>query len=370
MTPSASRIPYFRYGIAIGSVAVATLLRQSLDPLFGEKFPYITFIFAIAGNAWYSGIGPSFASMVLGFLSAFYFFASPRGSFQVSGLDGQIGAVSYIITGGFIIFLFELTRSAERRALTNAERLKYQQTVLEKEILERKSAQSASTRLLRRLVSAQEDERRRISRELHDQCGQDLTALRLELKLLEQGLISGNESDHKSSVEKRLDSLRQLLDRVADEVHHLTLKLRPPTLDELGLPTAVMNFVEQWRALTGIKVDCELRGWEDFRINEEQETALYRVLQEALTNVARHAGATVVNVVLQYDVAGIAMIVEDNGCGFDAPDAFNVEGPVQHLGLLGMRERMVAIGGTLEVESTIGRGSTVFARVPVSTDAE
>ena len=349
-----------QYLIAFCSVVAATILRQALDPLFGEKFPYITFIFAIVANAWYSGIGPSLASMILGFLSAFYFFASPRGSFQVSGLDGQIGAMTYIITGVFTIFFFESIRSAERRAVTIAEKLKLQQSVLENEIAERKKAQEATIHLLRRLVNAQEDERRRISRELHDQCGQDLTALRLELKLLQGSLGNG------VGVDVRLRSLYRLLDRVADEVHHLALKLRPSVLDELGLATAVLNYADNWKALTGIRVDCELRSWEDLRVDEAAETAFYRVFQEALTNVAKHAKASTVNVILQRDANGVVMIVEDNGCGFDVPPEFNGDGPVQHLGLLSMRERMSSAGGSLEVESLVGIGSTVFARVPAN----
>lgn len=349
-----------QYFVAVCSVALATILRLTLDPLFGEKFPYITFIFAIVANAWYSGMGPSLASMVLGFLSAFYFFASPRGSFQVSGLDGQIGAVTYIVTGVCTIFFFESIRSAERRAVSIAKELRQHQAALEIEITERKKAQEATTHLLRRLVNAQEDERRRISRELHDQCGQDLTALRLELKLLQETL-NGN-----TDAATRLSSLYQVLDRVADEVHHLSLKLRPSVLDELGLATAVSNYIENWKELTGIEVDCEVGGWGTSRINEAVETAFYRVLQEALTNVAKHSQAKSVSVILQKQPQEVVMIVEDNGCGFDVPTQFNGDGPIQHLGLLGMRERMIAAGGGLEIESLAGIGTSVFARVPAS----
>lgn len=348
------------YSIAIGSVVVATFFRLGLDPLFGEKFPYVTFIFAIVANAWYSGLGPSLVTMILGFLSAFYFFASPRGSFQVSGLDGQVGAVSYIITGISTIFFFESIRAAEKRASAIAAKLTAQQTILENEIHDRKKAQDATRHLLQRLVSAQEDERRRISRELHDQCGQDLTALRLELKLLEESLQGQVDTA------PRLRALCLHLDRVADEVHHLALKLRPAVLDELGLAMAVLNYVDNWKTLTGIRVDCEISGWDEARVREDLETAFYRVLQEALTNVAKHASASAVNIVLLLDANGAIMIVEDIGCGFDVPPEFNGAGPVQHLGLLSMRERMIAIGGSLEVESAPGHGSTVYSRVPAS----
>ena len=342
-----------RYAAAFVAVIIAAVIRLWLDPLFGERSPYITYVVAIIIIAWFAGKGPAILTMICGFLSAFYLFASPRGSFQVSGIDAQIGTLWYIATGIFSITFTELTRSAERRANAVALELQDKQSLLEQEIHERRVAQQECTSLLRRIVSAQEDERRRISRDLHDQCGQDLTAMKLELKILSETLKPPGE------VRQRLDSLRMLIDRVTDEVHHLSLKLRPSVLDDLGLMTAVENYLQSWKSLTGVPVDFECRGWDERRVPDEIETALYRVLQEALTNVVRHAKADAVNVLLTRDSDHIDLIIEDRGRGFSVP----VASPQPRLGLLGMRERMEAVGGRLEIESAEGLGTTVFARV-------
>jgi two-component system sensor histidine kinase NreB len=341
---------------ALVAVMLATLVRHWLDPLFGERSPYITYIIAIIVIAWSGGWRPALLTMVLGFLSAFYFFSSPRGSFQVSGIDAQVGTLWYIATGVFIIAFAEITRSAERRANAVALQLQEKQRLLEREVEERRIAQAECTSLLRRIVDVQEEERKRISRDLHDQCGQDLTAMNLELKVLEESLETGR------GVPDRISSLRGLISRVSEDIHHMSLKLRPSVLDDLGLTTAVKNYLESWKSLTGVTVDFEHRGWDDRRAPNEIETALYRVLQEALTNVARHAQTEEVNVLLTRDPEHIDLIIEDRGRGFAATLAS--EAP-QRLGLLGMAERLKAVGGQLEIETAEGQGTTVFARVPV-----
>lgn len=343
------------YLLALFAVFVATLVRMALDPLFGEKFPYITYLLATFVIVWSHGVGPSMVTLVLGFLSAFYFFASPRMSVMVSGLDAQVGAFSYIVTGVCTIALFASLRSAERRASAIAQELARHQAALEQEIGQRKMAQESVVNLLRKLVDAQEDERRRISRELHDQCGQDITALRLELKLLQGSLAEVGESP------QQLQNLNGLVDRIAHEVHHLALKLRPPALDDLGLPAAITNYVDSWTELTGVRADWECRDVDESHVPPEIETALYRILQEALTNVAKHANAKTVSVVLLGRGNGLDLIVEDDGCGF-ATELFNGRQPNNHLGLMGMRERMLAIGGQLEIESTPDAGTTLYAR--------
>lgn len=354
----------FSYPLAIGTTIAATLVRQGLDPLLGKEYPYITYMFAIIFTAWYAGFGPSLVALILGFLSAAYFFVYPRGSVEVYGLDSQIGMVLYITVGVSSILFSESMHAANRRANANARELLKQQADLEHEIEERRQAQQAHIELMRRLVSVQEEERRRISRELHDQCGQDLTAMRLGLKLLESLVtVEGKVAD-------QFHSLRDLLDQVASEMHHIAMELRPPALDELGLQFAMDGYVRTWSLRTGITVDFECQGMNDIRVSADAETALYRILQEALTNVAKHAEATRVSVVLERTGANIRLIVEDQGRGFDVGELSASSDARRQLGVLGMRERLDAVGGTLEIESVIGTGTTVFARVPVSHDLE
>ena len=227
---------------------------------------------------------------------------------------------------------------------------------LRAEIGIREAAEADRRELLRRLGTAQEDERRRIARNLHDQMGQLLTALGLGLKALD------NATPDPSPARPHLARLRELTDRIGREFHQLALDLRPTALDDLGLQTALANYAEAWAERSGVEVDFESAGPDTARLPEAAETALYRVVQEALTNVLRHAGARRVSLVLQWSPRQAVVVVEDDGVGFDAE---SVTAPAGRLGLLGMRERVALVGGTLTIESSPGRGTTIIACVPL-----
>ncbi len=220
--------------------------------------------------------------------------------------------------------------------------------------LEEQAAQRRG--LLRRLGTAEEEQRHRIARELHDQMGQHLAALRLGLKSLE-----GNPGQP-----GLLRRLQDLMNQVGKEVHRIAMELRPTALDDLGLPTALRNYVEEWSERSGIATDLRAPDGEAERLPAHVETAVYRIVQEALTNVLRHARASRVSVIVERRADHLLAIVEDNGTGFDVDAApAPARGP-GNLGLLGMRERAALAGGTLEIESSPGKGTTVFARVPLS----
>lgn len=352
----------WRYGAALLSVVVATLVRMWLDPLFGERSPFDTYFFAILFTAWYGGLGPSILAVTSGFLAALYFFVYPRGAvFPVDTPESQVDTMLYIIVGLASVFFSESMHSAQLRAERNSAALKTKTAELEKAIEERIHAQEAYVELLRRFVNAQESERHRISRELHDQCGQDLTAILLGLKSLE-GSVQSN-----AAAKLRIEELEALVDRISREVHHLALELRPTALDDLGLRAAVENYLGLWSSRANIAVDFECRGGR--RIPSDIETAIYRVLQEALANVLKHAAATQVSVILEQGDEQAGVIVEDRGKGFEVDAVIDPSGPPHRLGLLGMRERIEAVGGHLEIESSPGHGTTVYARVPLRTSA-
>lgn len=231
--------------------------------------------------------------------------------------------------------------------------------LLREEIRIRQAAEAERLVLLRRLATAQEDERRLISRNLHDQMGQLLTALGLGLKALEAA------TPDPSPGHPHLSRLRELTDRIGREFHQLALDLRPTALDDLGLQTALTTYAEAWSKRSGVSVDFQSTFPNTGRLNEAVETALYRVVQEALTNVLRHAEAQQVSLVLQWSPGQAAVVVEDNGVGFDSESAMATAG---RLGLLGMRERVTLVGGTLTIESSPGRGTTVIARVPLAAE--
>jgi signal transduction histidine kinase len=206
--------------------------------------------------------------------------------------------------------------------------------------------------LRRRLMSAQEEERLRLARDLHDQTGQGMTAAILELKAIEP-FVGKKGLDRVRFLHKHLDELSKLLHRTAWE-------LRPLSIDELGLTNALENYLSNWAKKLGIDADfhCSDTGL-DGRSNEIR-TTVYRVVQEGLTNIARHAAdATRVSVVIGMSEQTLYLVIEDNGRGFD-PAATPLG-----LGLAGMRERLLLVGGRLTVESSDSTGTTVFARIPI-----
>ena len=206
---------------------------------------------------------------------------------------------------------------------------------------------------MRRVVEAQELERARLARELHDETGQALTSILLGLKPLEQAAAS---ADAVSAIE----SVRELVVSTLQNVRRLAVELRPTALDDFGLVPAVERLADTFREQSGLTVDLETQLG-DTRLPAEAETTLYRVVQEALTNIVKHADATGVSILLQRRNRAAQVVVEDDGAGFD-PAATREDA----LGLAGMRERVALAGGRLQVESTPGGGTTLVAEVPIA----
>ena len=204
---------------------------------------------------------------------------------------------------------------------------------------------------LARVVQAQELERKRLARELHDETGQALTSILLGLKPLEQ---SASTDEDRAAVA----SLRELVVSTLQDVRRLAVELRPTALDDFGLATAVERLAGTFREHTGMRVDFEAQLGEN-RLPTEVETTLYRIVQEALANIVKHADASHVSILLTRNVRSVTAVVEDDGRGFDG-DATR-DGV---LGIVGMRERVGLVGGRLRVESTVGSGTTVAAEVP------
>jgi two-component system, NarL family, sensor histidine kinase UhpB len=236
------------------------------------------------------------------------------------------------------------------------------------DLTERKQADAerARTELLARLVFAQEDERRRIAREMHDQFGEQLTALGRGISALKEAC--GDRADLRTKVEA-LEAIARQLDRDVDQ---LVWELRPTALDDLGLRAALANYLQDWSARVGISAELHTSGLLDDRLASETETTLYRIAQEALTNVAKHAQAKNVDVILERRSDSVLLIVEDDGVGFEPP-AGNGGRSGQGFGLLGMQERAALVGASLQIESAAGKGTTVFVRMdaaPRSTSSD
>jgi signal transduction histidine kinase len=207
--------------------------------------------------------------------------------------------------------------------------------------------------LSRRLVDVQEAERRYIARELHDEVGQALASLMVGLRLVER------DAQNPELVINSIIKLKQVVDEVLENLHRLAMHLRPATLDHLGLVPALQQYIDDLNERGGLAVQFETLGVE-MRLESEIETVVYRIVQEALTNVIKHAQATQVGVLIERRGECLVAIVEDDGVGFDASRPLR-EG---HLGLFGIRERLDMFGGTLHLESAPGMGTTLFAEVP------
>ena len=207
-------------------------------------------------------------------------------------------------------------------------------------------------------IEASEAQRRRISRELHDEMGQELTALVL-------GLKSVGDAVDDAVIRGRLRRLQVAATRVSQDMHHIALELRPGALDDQGLETALSNYVEEWSKRYDVGADFQSVGLGTERFPPHIESTIYRIVQEALTNVSKHAHATAVSVVLQRHPLEVVTIVEDDGRGFDVTGVGAATGLNRPIGLLGMKERAVLVGGTCQVESQPG-GTSVFLRIPLS----
>ncbi len=211
--------------------------------------------------------------------------------------------------------------------------------------------------LLGKIIKTQEEERRRIARELHDQTGQALTALMVGLKMLEK-------EGHRD-IGARINDMRHLIAQTLDGVHNLALELRPSSLDDLGLTSVLNQYTKEYADKFGISTDFQTIGFDQHRLSPETEIAIYRIVQEALTNVVKHAEAKKVSVILEVRDSSIVAIVEDDGKGFDHKRDSGLTDTQNQLGLYGMYERAQLIGGSITIESQPGRGTTVFVEVPL-----
>lgn len=248
----------------------------------------------------------------------------------------------------------------ELRAQERTSELAAANAALQAEIAERTIAERTRQQLLHQLVTAQEEERRHIARELHDQLGQDLTGLILGLKALRDSIAAD------STTSDRVRHLQEQAMQLGREVRTLAVQLRPSALDDLGLLTTLENYVERWSARALVAVDFQHIGLDTIRLPIAVETTLYRLVQEALTNVLKHAQATNVSIIIERRVAEVSLIVEDDGVGFDMAVEHRNEDVERGLGLIGMRERVGHLDGTIVIEAEPDSGTTVFIRLPLT----
>jgi len=331
-----------RYGLAIVATWIAFAATYALRSAWPAPV-FLFFIAAVALSAWYGGRGPSVLATGLSVGLSKYGFKEPLGSLSVSRFQDLLPFVVFVAVAAMIIVTIEALIRTRGLAESRAREL------------EEANVELRHALVSRRLLAAQETERRRIARVLHEEVGQLLTAVRLNLQ---RTTDRGDSAVIKDSI--------GLVDDALKYVRDLSVELRPVVLDDLGLADAVSWYANRQAERAGydVVVDQELG---EGRLPEPIETAGFRIVQQALTNIARHADAKHVRINLSRQPGRVELSVADDGIGFDVRDARTRSQAGASLGLVDMTELAHMAGGVLTITSAEGKGSTV--RVQFSLDA-
>jgi signal transduction histidine kinase len=345
-----------RYSLAIASVGAAFILSSALHPLVGDRLGYVLLFPAVAFSAWYCGIAPSIVATALAVVGATYGFVPPIQPFRVLNLADFVRAVVFVCSSAMVVVMGESRRR-------HNEKLRNEQGELEKRVHERTADLDNANQSLRelsaRLLQLQDDERRRIARELHDSVGQMLVALTMNLSAVRLDVERLAKTAH------ALVDSESLVQEMSTEVRTISHLLHPPLLDEAGLLSAIRWYVEGFVRRSNIHVDLDLPA-EFGRLPRESETAIFRVVQECLTNIHRHSGSSIAKIRLRHREHEMLVEIEDKGKGIP-PEKIEemASAGAPGVGIRGMRERLRQLGGTLDVSSN-GAGTLVRVRLPLT----
>ena len=332
-------------------IAVAGLgARQLFDPYVGVRNPYHFAWLTVVVAAWYLGLGPSILTLLIESLGVWYFFLTPLRGFRLYDRPTILGLIGFVILSGMVIALGEANRRSDARRVA-----------AEDEILARKRAEESLREVSGRLLQLQDEERRHIGRELHDSVGQSFAAVKLGLDTLRSQI----EAKCNDSEREILAQCGEMVSDGLKEVRTMSYLLHPPMLEEMGLATAVSWYVEGFAKRTGIQATAEIQN-QFGRLPQELEMALFRVLQESLTNVHRHSRSLTARVCLQRQHGLVTLQITDEGTGMPMPAADrngNEALATLGVGLRGMTERMRQLGGQLEVQR-LERGTRIRATAP------
>jgi signal transduction histidine kinase len=344
-----------RYAIALAAVLTALLVCRGLNLFVADRVVYVLLLPAIAFSAWYCGVGPSVLAIGVALVGATYEFIPTGFSVRALTAEELVGVAAFVFSSVVIVVMGE-SRRRQNAVLRN------EQGELERKVRERTADLDVVNRNLRelsaRLLQLQDDERRRIARELHDSVGQMLAALTMNLSAVR------SDVDRLTKTAAALNDSETLVREMSSEVRTISHLLHPPLLDEAGLSSALRWYVDGFAQRSGIRVDLDLPQNQG-RLPSELETAIFRVVQECLTNIHRHSESAVAKIRLRQRDNQILVDVQDEGKGIPPEKQEQMASAgTPGVGIRGMRERIRQLGGTLEIHSD-GAGTLVAARLPV-----
>jgi signal transduction histidine kinase len=355
-----------RYAIAIGVAALAVFSRKLAAPILGNENPYHTVWLAAMFCAFYCGMGPAIVAVLLSAAGVWYWLLPPYHRFTGHSSTEVFGMLVFLVLSAVIVALGEYTRKTvmAREQAEQAfqktqdqlvERVKQRTAALQEKTVALVQEQNATRSLSGRILVLQDEERRRMARGLHDSLGQYLAALKMNLDQFasEQARQAAIASESSAIVEKCLAETRT--------ISHL---LHPPLLDECGFDSAARLYIEGFSRRSGIVVEFDAPP-DAIRLHPELELALFRTVQEALTNVHKHAGATAAIISLKMDDKDVRLEISDNGRGIPQERLSDLlYGATEvGVGLAGMRERVRQLNGTFEIRSN-GTGTVVAVTTP------
>jgi signal transduction histidine kinase len=347
-----------RYAVALALAVFALGTRWALNPLLGDRLPYITLFPVIAFAALYLGVGPCMSALVVGLAGAKFWLVSPLHSFRIPNRADVVGMLAFALTAVLILAIAEVHHRRHELLLQAQDDL---EAKVRGRTTELNTANQSLRQLTARLLELQDDERRRFARELHDSVGQTLTALAMNLSTVESDI------EKLTKTAGTIQESTALVQDLSKEIRTISHLLHPPLLDESGLASALRWYIDGFAQRSCIKVELQLPN--DFpRLPQESEIAIFRVVQECLTNIHRHSESQTARIHIVRSPGEVRVEIEDKGKGISSDKQSHMVSTAQPgVGVRGMRERLRQLGGTLEIHSAgPGKGTLVLAKLPTA----
>ncbi|HLZ91013.1 MAG TPA: sensor histidine kinase [Candidatus Acidoferrum sp.] len=336
----------FRYLLAVAAAALALFLRSVLTPLLGSANPYHTAWLGVVFCAWFCGLGPSIAATAIMLLGVWVWFIPHGTSFWATSTSQVFGVLGFTLFAGVIITIGERARRTQAKLNEAHDAM---ETAVRERTAELAEANEKLRQLTRSLMHLQDEERRRFARDLHDSVGQLLAVISMNLVAFESENLAPDAI-------RLLGENQQLVEQISTEIRTISHLLHPPLLDEAGLGAALKIYVDGFSQRS--KVETKLDIPDDLpRLSQDLEISIFRIVQESLTNIHKHAGARSVAISIHCAKATVVLTVADDGKGLPVGRSFGV-------GLRGMEERVRQLQGSFGIDSS-SRGTTITVTMPV-----